>query len=229
MPEGHSLELAARRLQPIVGQPVLSGPLSGARVEAVEARGKHLLVHGDGGRSLDVHLGMHGRVRLAGPGTGRGRFVLRTPAADVVIAGRLRMVDTARGGPPLGPDLLHGRFDAAEYLRRMRLIDRPLAEALLDQRVLAGIGNIVRCEALWQLACHPLASARAVPDRLALELAAVSRRMLRAGVAAGGPLPSRVHRRAGRPCPRCGGPIASRPLGEQRRRLYWCPGCQVRR
>lgn len=229
MPEGHSLELAARRLRPIVGQPVISGPLQGARVEAVEARGKHLLVHGDGGRSLDLHLGMHGRVRLTGPGTGRGRIVLRTPAADVVIAGRLRVIDRARGGPPLGPDLLHGRFDAAEYLRRMRLLERPLGEALLDQRVVAGVGNIARCEALWERRADPLAPVSQVSDRLLLEVAATSRRLLRAGVAAGGRLPSRVYRQTGRPCPRCAGPVGSRPLGEQRRRLYWCPGCQDRK
>lgn len=229
MPEGHSLELAARRLRPIVGQPVIGGPLEGARVEAVEARGKHLLVHGDGGRSLDVHLGMHGGVRLTGPGAGRGRIVLRTPAADVVIAGRLRVIDRVRGGPPLGPDLLHGRFDAVEYLRRMRLIDRTLGEALLDQRVVAGIGNIARCEALWERRADPLAPVSEVSDRLLLELAAASRRLLRAGVVAGGRLPSRVYRQTGRPCPRCGGRIESMLLGEGRRRLYWCAACQVRR
>jgi endonuclease VIII len=228
MPEGHSLELAARRLAPIVGQQVTAGPLRGATVDAVEARGKHLLVHGDRGRSLDVHLGMHGRVRLAQPGTGRGRVVMRTPSADVVIAGTLRVTERprARAAPPLGPDLLHGRFPAAEYLRRMRLVDRPLAEALLDQRAIAGIGNIVRCEVLWERAIDPLAAVSGIDDRTLLEVAAAARRLLRAGVAAGGRLPARVYRRAGRPCPRCGAPVAARSLGEQRRRLYWCPACQ---
>ncbi|MGN6380076.1 MAG: DNA-formamidopyrimidine glycosylase family protein [Gaiellales bacterium] len=228
MPEGHSLELVARRLAPIVGQPVTDGPLRGERVDAVEARGKHLLVHGAGGRSLDVHLGMHGRVRLAAPGAGRGRFVLRTPAADVVIAGTHRIAERprSRAAPPLGPDLLHGRFDAAEYLRRARLVDRSLAELLLDQRVLAGVGNVVRCEALWERAVDPFAPASAVGDRTLLELAAVSRRLLRAGVRSGGPLTSRIYRHTGRPCPRCGKAVESRVVGEQRRRLYWCPGCQ---
>ena len=228
MPEGHSLELAARRLAPVVGQPVLAGPLAGATLEAVEARGKHLLIHGDRGRSLDVHLGMHGRVRLAAPGRGRGRTVLRTPAADVAIMGTLRVREQRRerAAPRLGPDLLHGRFPAAEYLRRMRLVDRAVAEALLDQRAVAGIGNIVRCEALWERAVDPFAPAPALPDRRLLELAVTARRLLRDGVAAGGPLAARVHRRAGRPCPRCRTPIASRAVGEPRRRLYWCPGCQ---
>jgi endonuclease-8 len=228
VPEGHSLELAARRLAPIVGQPVTDGPLRGSSVESVEARGKHLLVHGDGGRSLDVHLGMHGKVRLVEPGAGRGRFVLRTPAADVVIAGTSRVAERprSRAAPPLGPDLLHGRFDAREYLRRARLVDRPMAELLLDQRVLAGVGNIVRCESLWERAVDPFATASQVDDRTLLELAVTARRMLRAGVQAGGRLPARVYRRTGRPCPRCGGPVESRLVGERPRRLYWCPACQ---
>jgi endonuclease VIII len=228
MPEGHSLELAARRLAPVLGQPVTEGPLCGATLEAVEARGKHLLIHGDRGRSLAVHLGMHGKVRLAAPGLGRGRTVLRTPTADVVIAGTLRVREQRRErvAPRLGPDLLHGRFDGAEYLRRMRLVERSVAEALLDQRAVAGIGNIVRCEALWERAVDPFAPVSALADRRVLELAVTARRLLRDGVAAGGPLASRVYRRVGRPCPRCRAPIVSRAVGEPRRWLYWCPGCQ---
>ncbi len=149
MPEGHSLERAARRLRPIVGARVDGGPLAGAVVSGVEARGKHLLVHTADGRCLHAHLGLHGGVRLRPPGEGRGRYVLRTAAGDLVIAGRVGVA--AR--PPqlaLGPDLLHGRFDAAEYLRRARAVDRPIGELLLDQRVLAGIGNIVKSETLWE-------------------------------------------------------------------------------
>lgn len=231
MPEGHSLELAARRLEPIVGLPVLAGPLSGSVVTAVEARGKHLLVHCDGGRTLDVHLGMHGRIRLTPPGAGRGPAVLRTPAADVVISGtrRLAVRPTAWAAPPIGPDLLHGRFNAAEYLRRARLVDRPLCEILLDQRVVAGIGNIVRCEVLWEARRDPFQPASAARDRDLLELAVRARRHLRAGVRAGGRLRSHVHRRAGRPCPRCGEVVRSAVHGEHPRTLYWCPRCQAPR
>jgi len=231
VPEGHSLELLARRLHPIVGASVLSGPLTGAVVTGVEARGKHLLVHGDDGRALDVHLGMHGRVRLDDPGSGRGVAVLRTPAADIVITGthRIAVRPAARAAPPLGPDLLHGRFDAAEYLRRARLVQRPVCEVLLDQRVLAGIGNIVRCEVLWEARIDPLGAASATSDRDLLELAVLARRHLRAGVRAGGRLAAHVHRQAGRPCPRCGQPIRSRVHGEHRRTLYWCPACQAPR
>jgi endonuclease-8 len=228
VPEGHSLVLAARRIQPVLGQHVTAGPLAGTDVASIETRGKHLLVHGADGRSLHVHLGMNGRVRLAAAGAGRGRHVMRTAAADVVIFGTSRVEVRRRGDLRLGlgPDLLGAGFDAAAYLRRARAIDRPVAELLLDQRVLAGIGNVVRAEALWQLRQDPFARVSEVSDRRLLELAAVSRRMLRAGVDTGR-LPRDVYRATGRPCPRCRAPIESRMLGAPTpRRLYWCPRCQ---
>jgi endonuclease-8 len=221
--------LVARRIRPVVGQHVTAGPLAGTDVAAVETRGKHLLVHGADGRCLHVHLGMHGRVRLTAAGAGRGPHVLRTAAADVVIAGTSRVEVRRRGDLRLGlgPDLLGQGFDAAAYLRRARRVDRPVAELLLDQRVLAGIGNIVRAEVLWELRQDPFASAASLSDRRLLELAVVARRMLRAGVAAGGRLPRRIYRTTGRPCPRCRTRIESTMLGiTTPRRLYHCPGCQ---
>src|SRR6185312_4114266 len=126
----------------------------------------------------------------------------------------------------LGPDLLGAGFDSAAYLRRARAIDRPVAELLLDQRVLAGIGNVVRAEALWRRGQDPFAPVAGLSDRRLLELAAVARRMLRAGVDTGR-LRHDVYRATGRPCPRCRTPIESRMQGaEVPRRLYWCPGCQ---
>jgi endonuclease-8 len=224
MPEGHSLERAARRLRPLVGARVDAGPLEGAVVSDVEAKGKHLLVHTEDGRCLHAHLGLHGSVRLRSPGEGRGRHVLRTAVGDLVIAGRVELAN----GPPqlrLGPDLLHGRFDAAAYLRRARAVDRPVGELLLDQRVLAGIGNVVKSETLWERRQSPFAPASALSDRRLLELAATARRELRDGVT--GRLPANVYRRTGRPCPRCRTPVASTPQGEHARRTYFCPRCQA--
>jgi endonuclease-8 len=223
MPEGHSLERAARRLRLLVGARVDGGPLAGAVVSAVEARGKHLLVHTADGRCLHAHLGLHGGVRLRPPGEGRGRYVLRTAAGDLVMAGRVGV----EARPPqlaLGPDLLHGRFDAVDYLRRARAVDRPVGELLLDQRVLAGIGNIVKSETLWECRQSPFQAASAVSDRRLLELAAVARRQLRRGVT--GRLPANVYRRTGRPCPRCRTPIRSTAQGDHARRTYHCPRCQ---
>ena len=224
MPEGHSLERVARRLRPLVGARVAAGPLEGAVVSDIEARGKHLLVHTEDGRCLHAHLGLHGGVRLRPPGEGRGRHVLRTAAGDVVIAGRVELA----GRPPqlrLGPDLLHGRFDTAGYLRRARAVDRPVGELLLDQRVLAGIGNVVKSETLWERRQSPFQPASALSDRCLVELAATARRQLRAGVT--GRLPANVYRRTGRPCPRCRARIESAPQGEHVRRTYFCPRCQA--
>jgi endonuclease-8 len=225
VPEGHTLELASRRLRPLVGARVEDGPLSGATVVGVEARGKNLLVHGDDGRSLHAHLGMHGSVRLRPAGTGRGRHVLRTAAGDAVIRGTIvRVVPSSRLRLALGPDLLRD-FDIGEFLRRARIVDRPIGEALMDQRVIAGIGNVVKSEALWECRLDPFAPVSSLSDDQLREVAQVSGRILRDGVAAGGQLPRRIYRRAGRPCPRCGAAIRSAPQGEARRTSYWCPAC----
>ncbi len=94
--------------------------------------------------------------------------------------------------------------------------------------MLAGVGNIVRAEVLWELRQDPFAPAANLSDRRLLELAAVARRMLRQGVEAGGRLPKRVYRQTGRPCPRCAAPVASTLQGaEVPRRIYFCPRCQA--
>jgi endonuclease-8 len=172
---------------------------------------------------------MNGRVRLAAAGAGRGPHVLRTAAADVVIAGTSRVQVRRRADLRLGlgPDLLGARFDAAAYLRRARRVDRPVGELLLDQRVVAGIGNIVRAEVLWELRQDPFAPVSTLSDRRLLELAVVARRMLRDGVHSGGRLPRRVYRMTARPCPRCGTRVESALQGAAApRRLYHCPACQ---
>jgi endonuclease-8 len=225
VPEGHTLALASRRLQPLVGHLVAEGPLAGASVAAVEARGKHLLIHSDDGRTLHAHLGLHGSVRLHPPGTGRGRHVLRTPAGDAVIRGTLvRELRSALLRLPVGPDALKD-FDVAEYLRRIRLVDRPIGEAIMDQRVIAGVGNIVKSEVLWETQTDPFALVSTIDDERLGAVADAAAAMLRAGVEQGGRLPRRIYRRAGRPCPRCGTQVKSAPQGEALRTTYWCAAC----
>jgi endonuclease-8 len=229
VPEGQSLVLAARRLQPIVGEAVIEGPLAGARITSVESRGKHLLIAADDGRTLHVHLGLHGAVRLAAPGKGSGRHLLRTAGGDAVVRRPMRF-DVHRSALlrlDIGPDLL-GDFHSDEYLRRARLVDRPLGEMVVDQRVLAGIGNIVKSEALWEARLDPFAPVSAFDDEQLRSIALVATRILEDGVRAGGRLPGRVYRRAGRPCPRCRAPIRMERQGEARRSTYFCAACQCR-
>jgi endonuclease-8 len=227
VPEGQSLALAAQRLRPLVGEEVTEGVLEGSRIAAVESHGKQLLIRSDDGRTLRVHLGMHGAVRLRPPGAGQGRHVLRTAAGDAVIhhPTRYAVQRTALVRLRSGPDLL-GDFAADEYLRRARLIDRPVGEMVMDQRVLAGIGNIVKSETLWRARIDPFARVSELDDETLLEIARVATEVLREGVAARGPLPRSIYKQSGRPCPRCRTPIRMARQGEALRSTYWCPACQ---
>jgi endonuclease-8 len=127
----------------------------------------------------------------------------------------------------LGPDVLGHDVEVLTLVARLRRTDqrRLLGEALLDQRVISGIGNIWMNESLWQARLSPwLAIADAGDDELDAALA-WAQRMMRASVAGTRSLRS-VYRRAGRACPRCGGTILSRGLGDANRTAYWCGRCQ---
>jgi endonuclease VIII len=227
VPEGQSLALAAQRLRPLVGEEVTEGALAGSCIQAVESHGKQLLIRSDDGRTLRVHLGMHGAVRLRPPGAGSGRHVLRTAAGDAVIhhPTRYAVQRSALVRITSGPDLL-GDFDEAEFLRRARLVDRPVGEILMDQRVLAGIGNIVKSETLWRTRADPFAPVSTFNDERLREIARAAGEVLGEGVAARGPLPRSIYKRSGRPCPRCCTPIRMARQGEALRSTYWCPACQ---
>jgi endonuclease-8 len=103
--------------------------------------------------------------------------------------------------------------------------DRPVGEALLDQRLVAGIGNIWRAESLWEARVSPWQPLREVSDNELRDALEAAHRLMRAGLAGTRPL-RRVYRRPGRACRRCGAPIRSRPQGDPPRTAYWCPGCQ---
>jgi endonuclease VIII len=127
----------------------------------------------------------------------------------------------------LGPDLLAEKTDVSEIVRRLRRSDpsRLVGEALLDQRLVAGIGNMWLAETLWHAHVSPWSAMQDISDE---ELSAAlewARERMRASVV-GERTPRGVYRRPGRPCPRCGTAIASRGLGDANRTAYWCPGCQ---
>ncbi len=127
----------------------------------------------------------------------------------------------------LGPDVLADDFDVAAAVARLRSAgDRPLGEALQDQRLVAGIGNMWMAEALWEIRVSPwLRVGEATDETLATALG-TARRLMRAALAAGRP-GRNVYRRAGRPCVRCGTVVRSRGQGDENRTAYWCPGCQA--
>lgn len=238
MPEGDSLHRAALRLQVLVGQEVgvetphpraaakrLAERLDGLVLESVEAVGKNLLLRFAGGHVLRSHLRMTGRWRVEPRGTvrsGRPWLVLRGAEHEAVLwNGPILELDK-----PLrtGADILAPEPDYEAMAARLRAQpDRQIGDALLDQRVVAGIGNIWRSEALWDTRVSPWRTVADVGDvRPILESA---HRLMSASVE--GARPHRaVYRRAGRPCRRCGTPIRSHAQGDAARIAYWCPTCQ---
>jgi endonuclease VIII len=259
MPEGDTLFRTAAGLRPhLVGRAVTAaratrpGPqierVVGSTVDAVESQGKNLVIRFDNGLELRTHMRMNGSWHRYRPGerwrrpAARARVVLEVPGAVAVCfdapvvelfeqrAERLHPSLSA-----LGPDLLDpdwGEAGAAEVLRRLRHPERaawPIASALLDQRALAGIGNIWRNETLFAERIDPLAAVRSLDDATLARLVETARRLLtRSAGVAPGRATTHVYRRAGRPCSRCGTLIRSAALpGEVPRTTYWCPRCQA--
>jgi len=211
--------------------------LRGATMQRAEARGKHLLLHFDRGLVLHSHLGMRGSWRISG---GRSRpdrrawVVLSAGGAQAIERDgshlELRTESELRGDPrlrSLGPDVLADDFDATAGVHALRAADqsRQIGEALLDQRVLAGIGNIYKCEGCWSARVDPWRRLSEVDDddlrRAVIEIGG----LMRYGVETGR-TPRSIYRRSGQPCPRCGMLISSRGQGDSNRTTYWCESCQ---
>ncbi len=260
MPEGDTLFRAAAGLRPhLVGRPVTGararrpGPqierVVGSTVTAVESQGKNLLIRFSNGLELRTHLRMNGSWHRYRPGErwrraeARARVVLEVPGAIAVCfdAPVAELFETrAEALHPslsrLGPDLLDPAFGeehVAEAVCRLRDPSRAvmsISEALLDQRALAGIGNIWRNETLFAERVDPFIRVADVDDATLERLVRRARALLAASAAlAPGRGPMRIYRRVGRPCPRCGTMIRSGPISsELPRTTYWCPRCQPR-
>jgi endonuclease-8 len=245
MPEGDSLHRVADRLQVLTGQRLevetphlraagkgIAEQLDGRRLERVEAVGKNLLLHFEGDLVLRSHLRMKGRWRVAERGamrTGTPWLVLRSPTHEAMLWNG-PVLELERGGGirrRLGPDVLAVPLALDAIVSRLRAGDqsRPIGEAILDQRVVSGIGNLWKAECLWEARVSPWRRLREVSDdelRTALEAA---HRLMDASVRGARPV-RHVYRRVGRPCPSCGTPIQSRAQGDEARIAYWCPTCQ---
>ena len=269
MPEGDTLYRIAVGLRPhLVGRPVIAasarrpGPraeaLVGARVTAVESIGKHLVIRFDSGLELRTHLGMHGSWHRYSPDerwrrpASRARLVIEVPGAVVVCfdAPSVELFES-RAEPvhrvlrALGPDLMSPDFDDLALAEAKRRLHDPardsmtVAEALLDQRAMAGIGNVYKSEVLFVEGVNPFNLLGRVGDDALEALVLTGRRLLLenrsrsarrttgarlADGRRGGSL--WVYGRAGRPCRRCGSVILDRRHGRLNRRTFWCPGCQ---
>jgi endonuclease VIII len=244
VPEGDSLHRAAKRLQVLAGHRVevetphpraaakgIAERLDGLVLESVEAVGKNLLLRFEDGLVLRSHLRMTGRWRVGKPGaarTGEPWLVLRTAEHEAVLWNG-PVLELRRGGVlgRLGPDILGEPPQITAILGRLRRSpqERAVGDALLDQRLVAGIGNMWKAECLWVVQVSPWRPLAEVSDDELRRTLESAHELMRSSVGGARPL-RRVYRRAGRPCPRCGTPIRSRGQGDDARIAYWCPGCQ---
>jgi endonuclease-8 len=266
MPEGDTIFRTARAMhrvlagRTIVGSestmPSLArapgvGALKGRTIDRVTAQGKHLLIHFSGDLVLRSHMRMHGSWHLYRTGDrwkrprNSMRIVLRTDEVEAVAfdtpdAQLVRTRDLGRLTPlkNLGPDLLSDDFDAEEATRRIvHDGDREIAEALLDQRSVAGIGNVIKSEVLFICGVNPRARVGALSRATVRQICDESRRVMKISVAEGGvgrrttgrvqpEARLYVYGRAGKPCRRCGTPIRFAKQGRDPRSTYWCSRCQ---
>jgi endonuclease-8 len=245
VPEGDTLHRAARKLQILVGQRLeVTSPhpraqaervaerVDGRRLEAVEAVGKNLVLRFEGGIAVRSHLRMSGRWTVEPRGrrrVGRPWLVLRGERAEGVLWNGPVLELHTRALGRLGPDILAQPPDIDGMLARLARSDDTawLGAALLDQSLVAGIGNMWMAEALWAACLSPWRRLRAVPEserRIALETTAA---LMRGAVEGGREPRRRCYGRAGLPCARCSTPIKAWGQGDDNRTAYWCPACQV--
>ena len=246
MPEGDSLHRAARELQVLVGEQVavetphpraaaerVAERLDGRRLLGVEAVGKNLLLSFEGGLVLRSHLRMSGRWQVVERGAsrhGRPWLVLSGEEREALLWNGPVLELTSRATRRLGPDILAEPPDLAAMVANLRRAhpSRELGDALLDQRLVAGIGNVWKAEALWHAQLSPWRALGEASDEELERVLGEASRLMRASLDRGRNERA-VYRKAGRPCPRCGKRIRSRGQGDDNRTAYWCPSCQPAR
>ena len=259
MPEGDAVFRFARKIRDALQDQVVraahaQGPgavpraerLIGATCTAVTTHGKNLVITFDNGLALRGHLRMYGTWELYKPGEpwrrhpNQARLVLHTDetvlvnfSAPVIELHESRALGTYRPLTYLGPDLLDDAFDPGESLRRFRdplRAGATIGDAIMDQEIMAGVGNIWKHETLFHARVNPWLRVRELPDDELGAIIAKARELLRgaAGLAhdAHGRPSMYVYARAGQPCRRCYSRIRSDVQGRDIRRTAWCPSCQ---
>ena len=257
MPEGDTIHFAARRIRPILEGEVpdeirtphprfradrWADRLSGRAVTSVDAHGKHLFLRFEGDLTIHSHLRMTGAW---GAYSGEGRWhrpahqawlVLRRgdgevvqfkgPVLELMTDSRTRFDQRIAG---LGPDILALEFDEARFLGRLREDDptRPIGDALLDQRTIAGIGNLWKVEGCFMAGIDPWRPTGKVTDDEALKIVRMVRPKMQQSATDGRQDRFRVvYGATAKPCPRCGGTIRRRGQWDDNRPTFWCEGCQ---
>lgn len=273
MPEGDTIFRAARTLHRALAGETVTGfesvfptltrvhedtPITGRTVQSVTARGKHLLMAFSGNLVLRTHMRMNGSWHIYRPGEAwqrsrRDMRIVLATASFVAVGFNIHLAEWLRTSAlgrheelrRLGPDLLADDFDAAEAEHRLRQRgDTPVADALLNQRVMAGIGNVYKSEILFACGVAPFAPVRTLSDEQVSCLISTARKFLRANVSEALPAMTTylgfrrttrrddpaerlwVYGRGGDPCRRCGAAVQVSKQGRDARLTYWCPACQ---
>jgi endonuclease-8 len=250
MPEGDTIWRTAATLRSglegkrvLVARPDTLRRLAGTTVTEVKPVGKHLIIRFDNGLAIHSHMRMQGAWHLYRKGDPWRRPAWQMKALletedTVAVCFAAPIVELVRDEATkvghLGPDILSDGWNAADVLARARAFGgSAIGELLLDQRVTAGIGNVYRCEALWQRKVNPWTKSTDMTDEELGAIFETVREAMRANLK-GGPKRSfpgygkgAVHGRGGRPCPRCGTRIGVRAQGQHARLTYWCPRCQA--
>jgi len=260
MPEGDTIHFAANRIRPVLqghvpdvletphprfGRDRWSDRLEGRAVRSVDAHGKHLFLRFEGGLTIHSHLRMTGSWRVfdrnsewhRSPRSAwlrirRGeREVLQFngPVLELMTDSRTRFDQRIAG---LGPDILAPEFDYERFLRRLRADDptRPIGDAVLEQRTVAGIGNLWKVEACFEAGIDPWRPAGSVTDEEAVAIVDAARPRMQQSARDGNQTRHRrIYGRAGLPCPRCGAGSLIRARGQwdDNRPTFWCPRCQT--
>jgi endonuclease VIII len=256
LPEGDTIHYAARRIRPVLeghvpdaiatphprfGRDRWPERLAGRAVRSVDAHGKHLFLRFEGGLVIHSHLRMTGqwRVRDAGGAVPASAWLvlrrgekevlqLKGPVLELMTESRTRFDQRLAA---LGPDILAPELDEPRFLRRLREDDptRGIGDALLDQRTIAGIGNLWKSEGCFAAEIDPWRPVGEVSDGEALAIVHELRPRMQASATDGRQdIWRQVYNAAGRPCPRCGPPamIKARGQGDGNRPTFWCPNCQ---
>ncbi len=273
MPEGDTIFRAARTLnRALAGRTVVrfesmlpaltrvheDSPITGRNVDEVRSAGKHVLMHFSGGLVLRTHMRMNGSWHIYRPGeTWRRprrdmRLVVATADFEAVgfnipVAEFIRQRDLPRHDQlaRLGPDLLSDDFDREEALVRIRAHgNTPIGDVLLNQRAMAGVGNVYKSETLFLCRVNPFVATSSLDSDVIRRLIETARKFLHLNVSTRLPAmttyagfrrttqrddPTQrlwVYGRARQPCRRCGAPIRVRKHGTDARVTYWCPTCQ---
>jgi endonuclease-8 len=273
MPEGDTIYRAAATLhRALSGKPIVrfesvfpsltrvheDRSLTGGTIDKVESKGKHLLMHFSAGVVLRTHMRMSGSWHIYRPGerwrrpARDMRIVVATsdfvavgfniPDAEFIRTERVRKHEVLA---KLGPDVLDRGFDRDEARRRLRARESSsIGDALLNQRVLAGLGNVYKSEVLFMCGINPFARVGALDDAQLECVVDTGRKLLLTNVSANvAPMTTYggyrrttrradprerlwVYGRARLPCRKCGAPIEVRKQGADARLTYWCPQCQ---